>query len=715
MEPSQMTDFESCLDYAIAYASMGWPVIALHWPTGEGKCSCGNPNCSSVGKHPYSKLCPRGAHSATTDEATIRRWWMQCPSLNVGIVMDDYRYVIDIDPRNGGDDTWEHVKDQGHDDGPVCLTGGGGQHIFGRSSVPLKAGEVGLGIDFKTGPGAYVVAAPSRHASGRAYEWELSSQPDLPLPNAPDWIVDQFARDKKPKATVINLDMSKIRLSPEIKPVKEGGRNNELVRLIGRWVTQGMKPDEVLILARGANEKFEPPLPESEVRHTIQSVFDTDCRNNPEKYASVAVECSTQEENDTYPEKILNPGGLLQEIMNHVDQSSAVSHPVYALGGALVAIGTAAGQRIMTSTGLRTHNYIVILGYSGSGKNAPQMAIPALFMHDHRLQTLNGPNELTSSAAIMRYLTKFPICQCFVDEIGHLFSAMANPKSHLADLGGTLMKVWSSAALECYQKPYSDEKANIVLHYPHMSILGCSTPTKFWPSITSEDYGTGLMSRTIIMQSTHQSIPAKRVVRHDPDMQIVSMLAEIASIPQTFANGSNLIGKPNMVRMTPQAEAMMDEAEANWRDLNEKFREDTNLSALYSRCAEHAKKISLIHAVSINLSNIIHSGIELESVQWSIDFVNHVTKQHIESMSMNVSDSPWHKIQQRVLKLIRRRRTIAKPGIQIREVMKGMRDVKGFDLKAAIQDMIAQGVLVEIDHKPQRGPSAKILAEQIPS
>lgn len=704
---------ESCLDYAIAYASMGWPVLALNWPRDDGKCSCGKIDCKSVGKHPYARLCPQGSHSATTDEATIRRWWMQYPDLNVGIVMDEYRYVIDIDPRNGGDDTWEQIKSQGHDDGPVCLTGGGGMHIFGRAIAPLRAGEVGTGIDFKAGPGAYVVAAPSLHASGKCYEWEMSSQPDLPLPVAPDWIVEQFARDQKKKATVLDLDLSKIRLSPEIKAVKEGGRNNELARLIGRWVTQGMKPDEVLILANGANKKFEPPLSEGEVRQVIQSVFDTDARNNPEKYAQIAVECSCQEEvEDGYPDKLLNPGGLLQEIMNHVDQSSAVSHPIYALGGALVAVGTAAGQRVMTSTGLRTHNYIVILGYSGSGKNAPQMAIPALFMHDHRLQNLNGPNELTSSAAIMRYLTKFSTCHCFVDEIGHLFSAMANPQSHLADLSGTLMKIWSSAALECYQKPYSDEKANIILHYPHMSVLGCSTPVKFWQSITSEDYATGLMSRTLVMQSSHQALRAKRVVRHDPDMQIVSMLAEIAGIQQVFSNGSNLIGKPNLIRMTPKAEEMMDQAEADWRDLNEKFREDTSLSAVYSRCAEHAKKLSLIHAVSINLSNILHSGIECESVQWSIDFVNHITKEHIASMSMNVSDSPWHKIQQRVVKLVRKKRSVARPGASMREILNGMRDIKGFDLKAAVQDMLTQGVLVELDHKPQRGPNVKIYGER---
>src|SRR5215207_1153107 len=64
------------LEWVLCYARKGWPVFPLFEPNGEG-CSCGNPECKNVGKHPRT---PHGFKDATTDEKAIRRWWTKWPS-----------------------------------------------------------------------------------------------------------------------------------------------------------------------------------------------------------------------------------------------------------------------------------------------------------------------------------------------------------------------------------------------------------------------------------------------------------------------------------------------------------------------------------------------------------------------------------------------------------------------------------------------------------
>src|SRR5262245_24307349 len=41
---------------------------------------------------------------ATTDEAQIFEWWREWPDANIGLTLDTW-LVVDVDPKNGGDET----------------------------------------------------------------------------------------------------------------------------------------------------------------------------------------------------------------------------------------------------------------------------------------------------------------------------------------------------------------------------------------------------------------------------------------------------------------------------------------------------------------------------------------------------------------------------------------------------------------------------------
>ena len=173
---------------ALTYARWGWRVFPLHTPRGSG-CSCGASTCGNAGKHPRTR---HGFRDATTDEATIAAWWAEWPDANVGIATgpESGLLVVDIDPRNGGDDSFDELVHRigALPETPEVLTGGGGRHLFFRwpdGVESLRAKPIGSGIDIK-GAGGYVVAAPSLHASGRVYGWEASSRPgDVPLADVP--------------------------------------------------------------------------------------------------------------------------------------------------------------------------------------------------------------------------------------------------------------------------------------------------------------------------------------------------------------------------------------------------------------------------------------------------------------------------------------------------------------------------------------------------
>src|SRR5207253_2830544 len=98
------------ITYALHYASLGWPVFPLHGVI-DGRCGCNKPGCGSKGKHPRNS---NGFKGATTDQRQLTQTFSKLPNSNIGIATGAPSgiFVIDVDPRNGGDLSLEALKAQ---------------------------------------------------------------------------------------------------------------------------------------------------------------------------------------------------------------------------------------------------------------------------------------------------------------------------------------------------------------------------------------------------------------------------------------------------------------------------------------------------------------------------------------------------------------------------------------------------------------------------
>lgn len=234
------------LEAALAYAAWGWPVLPIV------------PN----GKLPATQ---HGVNDATTDEATIRRWFEGHDDRNVGIACGAASglVVFDIDPRNGGDDSWSSWTDErgAQPDGAVQLTAGGGQHYLAAYVEGVKSCKLRDGIDLLS-DGRYFVAFPSR-IEGREYRWELSSDPFegvAPMGIPSRWLEGIEAKRRQPVA--LTGDGSLI----------TGNRNNGLHSLAGLMRRYGMGEAEILAALSVTNEtRCDVPLPASELRQLVHS------------------------------------------------------------------------------------------------------------------------------------------------------------------------------------------------------------------------------------------------------------------------------------------------------------------------------------------------------------------------------------------------------------------------------------------------------------
>lgn len=232
------------LEAALIYASWGWHVLP-------------------VMVNEKVPATAHGVHDATVDLEQIKAWWSQNPDYNIGIAAGQISNiaVFDIDPRNGGDLSWEvWLAEYGAaPDGAYQLTAGGGQHYIGVYRDSIKSCKLRDGIDLLSN-GRYFLASPST-IDGRQYDWEASSDP-----------FEGVAPFQIPDPWLAALSVRKVIATAQSNLI-EGNRNAGLTAIAGSLRRLGMTEPEILAALTATNEnRCSTPLPASEIRQISRSV-----------------------------------------------------------------------------------------------------------------------------------------------------------------------------------------------------------------------------------------------------------------------------------------------------------------------------------------------------------------------------------------------------------------------------------------------------------
>lgn len=272
-----MTPSITRLDQVLAYIARGWRVLPLHYPMldedDELVCSCRSQDCTSVGKHPLSRLVEHGLKDATVAEALIREWYEAEPDCGWAIATGRESGLVglDVDPRAGGD---ESLRDLEARYGPlprtpIVLTGGGGNHYYFRhpgGHISNSSGKLGPGLDLKA-DGGYLVCPPSVHQMKRAYRWDVAARFDeVDLADPPDWLI---ASQRESSGYTVYTGAA-----PLPEHILEGeGRDNGLTSLAGSMRNRGASEAAIFAALRVDNdERCIPPLSERDLRRIAHSI-----------------------------------------------------------------------------------------------------------------------------------------------------------------------------------------------------------------------------------------------------------------------------------------------------------------------------------------------------------------------------------------------------------------------------------------------------------
>jgi putative DNA primase/helicase len=187
------------LDSALSYAALGFHIFPCCWPTATGSCGCGrNHKGRDIGKVP---LTPKGFYDGTNDIERINKWWIKWPNANIGWWPTGH-IVLDEDNKKDNNGAESIAKLQ-QEYGPlpatlINLSGSHlGHHYIFKNSNDKEIGNVNMtkrypGIDIRADKG-YILLPPSLHITG----WRYEVQDDLPIVDAPTWLVTLLLSEKR--------------------------------------------------------------------------------------------------------------------------------------------------------------------------------------------------------------------------------------------------------------------------------------------------------------------------------------------------------------------------------------------------------------------------------------------------------------------------------------------------------------------------------------
>lgn len=302
-------------------------------------------------------------------------------------------------------------------------------------------------------------------------------------------------------------------------------------------------------------------------------------------------------ERPAFPEKLLNVGGSLGDLMEYTESQEYKPQPTLRFAGALALLSYLTARKISAYGKTRTNLHVVGLADSGSGKDAARSV-------NARILAACGapayPERYKSASAFWKTIQLHGAVFSQIDEFGLFLQAVNNDTTHLKALTEAMLRAFS---LSCYDKVVVDVGATNLkdesepMAYPAFTFYGTSTFTDFVESMTEKQLTNGFSARCTFFAGDADPPCNYReyegYVAPPPPESLVNRCREWLNFRATFA-----------VEI-PDAFDVPIDADANraLREIQEKA-EKAQIGAseaertFFARIAEKAKKYALLFAAS---------------------------------------------------------------------------------------------------------------------
>ncbi|MBN7763641.1 bifunctional DNA primase/polymerase [Nitratireductor aquibiodomus] len=313
-------------------------------------------------------------------------------------------------------------------------------------------------------------------------------------------------------------------------------------------------------------------------------------------------------DNDASPFTPAAAGGLMGEISKWILDTSRRKSPELAVMASIAFMSAFYGRRVATPTGCGVNLYLAGIAGPGFGKEAPLQRLTAA-LQEASMAYLVGAGEVSSASSIEKILRRKPVVVMPWDEIGDVLEAINQRGSGnwSSTIRSAMLQLYSKSTGVWFGKETTDEtRLGEPIYCPSMTIIGTSTPTRFYGGLSEKNLSDGFAARMIFVS------PRKRPVRANPKNNGLkvpkSLLQRIKADQDAFPWPKRVGGAEPQWRVAEVKPALLEvpwhdeAAEQRWIEFEDwqeaEIEKDESRDGIIGRAAENAVRLATLRALS---------------------------------------------------------------------------------------------------------------------
>ena len=392
------------------------------------------------------------------------------------------------------------------------------------------------------------------------------------------------------------------------------------------------------------------------------------------------------------------PSGLLAEIADWILITSPMPNRPLAVATAAAIISTICGRHLYSASRTAMNLYIAMLAKTGVGKDRP-MSAPGEIFKAAGMASLRQSGKSFAVSGLESMIADNPCCVAVIDELGaNLMSRISHKRSttHEQAIKPLLLELWSrTMGKDAFMTTHRANVTATAVHSPSLTILGASTPEKFYSTLQNADAADGFMNRFLIAEAAPRSDEDEDVEAIPVPQIIIDCLHGI--VPALSGNMGSVLGvfaahTEVTERKLEWAPGVRDAVRAFKKQINEIVTE-TRHGDLWGRTYEYAIRLGGIHAVSRAGA---YAEIEIGDMQWGAAWAVSSARTMTDAAENLMARSNYEADLNEVKNEIREAGVITRSGL-----LRAIRHINARDLENITNHLAGAGIVEKQEAKPE--------------